>query len=71
MTVDLDLDHLAEVCFSSFSTVNLLFFFFFTIGLEPFSPIGVLSNKAEILTSIGLYMMSYFPIDSRLGKGKK
>ena len=52
---DVDLDHLAVVCVSGFSTVNATHFGpFLTIGLEPCSPVGFLSNKAEILTSTDL-----------------
>lgn len=66
MTVDPELDHRAEVSFqvSPHHKVTL------TIGLEPCSPVSFLSNEAEIFTSIGQSMMSYFPSDSILEKGR-
>lgn len=69
---DVDLDHLAVVCVSGFSTVNATHLGpFLTIGLELCSPVGFLSNKAEILTSTDLSVMCYFSIDSIPEKGKK
>ena len=70
---DVDLDHLAVVCVSGFSTVNATHFgpAFLTIGLEACSPVGFLSNKAENLTSTDLSVMCYFSIDSIPEKGKK
>lgn len=64
VTIDPDLDHGAEVSFQVFPHHKVTL----TIGLEPRSPVGFLNNKAEIFTSIGQSMMSYFPSDSILEK---